>query len=48
MYASTFVLFSENQIIRSGAFHFFALDEFIMRREIWMSQLCHAYTRLQL
>src|SRR5207237_10214516 len=29
--------------IRKGAVHFFAYDEFIMRREIWMSQIRYAH-----
>src|SRR5437879_2710163 len=31
------------QRIPWGAFHFFAYDEFIMRTEIWMSQIRHAH-----
>src|SRR5438045_7325585 len=30
-------------LIGKGTFHFFAYDKFIMPREIWMSQICHAH-----
>ena len=36
-------ILTRSQLNHHGCGSFFAYDEFIMRREIWMSQICHAH-----